>query len=176
MMRVYVYTTDYTHAYIAHTVWRWIVILTVSCKHCMCVLCYVKDRTGFVQWLSDSWTHNNNNKKYFVCFPNISSAFELKIQENSGKMLLRLIVPLRLSYTIPSSFIHTSAANAKGHSKWQNIQHVKAECDAARANKIKEQMRRIRVAIAGRLRSLIITSPYKIVSYDSRHNFSFVYL
>lgn len=57
-----------------------------------------------------------------------------------------------LSSTIrPKSFIHTSLINGKGHSKWQNIQHIKADVDQARANKIKQQMQRIRIAITGML-------------------------
>lgn len=45
--------------------------------------------------------------------------------------------------------IHTSHVNSKGHSKWQNIQHIKADVDAARSLKIKQQMGRIRLAITG---------------------------
>lgn len=45
--------------------------------------------------------------------------------------------------------IHTTKALLKGHSKWQNIRHIKAANDAQKATKIRQQMFRIRCAVAG---------------------------
>lgn len=50
---------------------------------------------------------------------------------------------------VPKCTIQTSAIYLKGHSKWQNIKHIKAANDAMRATMISKQLRVIRLAIQG---------------------------
>lgn len=47
------------------------------------------------------------------------------------------------------NFIHTSAANLKGHAKWQNIKQIKTLKDSQRATLINKNMRIIRLAVQG---------------------------
>lgn len=46
-------------------------------------------------------------------------------------------------------FLHTSSAHCKGHAKWQNIKHIKAENDRMRHAIILKQLRNIRIAANG---------------------------
>lgn len=50
---------------------------------------------------------------------------------------------------VAKRFVQTSAANLKGHSKWQNIKHVKSENDQQRSQMITKQMRMLRLAANG---------------------------
>lgn len=66
--------------------------------------------------------------------------------------MLRIINSLRTSkfpviYRLSS--IHTSTINLKGHAKWQNIKHIKADKDSQKAAFISKHMRIIRVAVQG---------------------------
>lgn len=48
-------------------------------------------------------------------------------------------------------FLHTSLVHLKGHAKWQNVKHVKAENDRMRQLMILKQLRNLRLAATGKL-------------------------
>lgn len=47
--------------------------------------------------------------------------------------------------------VHTSAVNFKGHSKWQNIKHIKAANDQMKSLMTIQQLRLLRIASIGLL-------------------------
>lgn len=48
-------------------------------------------------------------------------------------------------------FVHITANQCKGHAKWQNIKHVKAENDRQKMQMNARQIRLIRIAAIGLL-------------------------
>lgn len=46
-------------------------------------------------------------------------------------------------------FVHTTFTCLKGHAKWQNVKHVKAENDRMRQAMILKQLRNLRLAAIG---------------------------
>lgn len=46
-------------------------------------------------------------------------------------------------------FVHTALACWKGHAKWQNIKHIKAENDRMKTMTISKQLRNLRLAAIG---------------------------
>lgn len=54
-------------------------------------------------------------------------------------------------------FVHTTVACLKGHAKWQNIKHVKAENDRMRQSMIIKQLRNLRLAATGSFLFLCIS-------------------
>lgn len=52
-------------------------------------------------------------------------------------------------------FIHWTATNWKGHSKWQNIQHIKALKDGQKNVLFQKQLRKIRLAVQGLYQKIV---------------------
>lgn len=92
---------------------------------CMCVLCKPHSRENCID----------------ITF--------MKNKKSNIEMFLKLpFILVRSSCIAPSiACIHTSVSQCKGHSKWQNIQHIKAEGDALKSMRIRKHMHRIRLAI-----------------------------
>lgn len=51
--------------------------------------------------------------------------------------------------TVDRRFVHTTFTYFKGHAKWQNVKHVKAENDRMRQTMIVKQLRNLRLAAIG---------------------------
>lgn len=78
-----------------------------------------------------------------LCFVEFFFRFRL------GEMKAMLKSVDLMLVNIAKRFVQTSAANLKGHSKWQNIKHVKSENDQQRSQMITKQMRLLRLAANG---------------------------
>lgn len=59
-------------------------------------------------------------------------------------------------WTILRCSFQTSASPWKGHSKWQNIKHIKASKDMLKGRLIARQMRNVRLAVLGSFHSFVL--------------------
>lgn len=76
-------------------------------------------------------------------------------------MNVKMLKSMELILTsVAKRFVQTSAANLKGHSKWQNIKHIKSENDQQRSQMITKQMRLLRIAANGLLLELKVCTVF----------------